>query len=298
VVGFHARRLVVFEHDGRVAKLSEPGLFEGHQLTLVEHGAEVLLWIADPGICIHAQQNGNIGSGLELVGGAGRVVLVTLDGAIVQEIPRPPHNGPDEPPPYLPTSVAVDERAFGGSGDVWVADGYGSSRVFRHSADGELIATLDGSDGAGRFDCPHAVFVDRRAHEPRLYIADRGNARVQVYDLEGRFLRSFGTDVLTSPSAFAVMGDTLVVAELHARLALFDAADELIEYIGENGAVVETPGWPNSLDSEQNAVRRDDLALGMFNSPHGVAAGPDGSLYVAEWLIGGRYTKLTRVSES
>ena len=75
-----------------------------------------------------------------------------------------------------------------------------------------------------------------------MYVADRGNARVQVFAIDGTFLRSFGEGVLTSPSSFACWGDSLVVAELNARLAIFDAGDELVEYVGDNSAVVERAG--------------------------------------------------------
>ena len=86
------------------------------------------------------------------------------------------------------------------------------------------MSTLSGDEGAGRFSCPHAVFIDRRgAKTPEVYIADRSNKRVQVYGLDGRFHRSFGEGFLNSPSGFAQWGDLLVVAELYGRLAALDA---------------------------------------------------------------------------
>ena len=72
------------------------------------------------------------------------------------------------------------------------------------------------------------MFIDRRGGKtPELYIADRENKRVQVYDLEGRYLRTFGDGFLNSPSGFAVSDDLLVVAELYSRLAVVDAEDTL-----------------------------------------------------------------------
>jgi hypothetical protein len=295
VIGFHARQLVTFDRAGHVATMSEPGLFEAHQITLVRDGDEERIWVADPGICLHRKPDGNVGNGLEIVGGPGRAVMMSLAGEILMEAPRPPlpHGVA-----YMPTSVAVDERERGGNGEVWVADGYGSSLVHRYDEGGGLQLTLDGESGAGRFDCPHAIFIDRRGTEPVLYVADRGNARVQVFDLDGGFLRSFGEGELTSPSSFAVCDDLLLVAELQARLALFDADDVFIEYVGDNIEVASEPGWPNSLDADANAVRPTRLRPGRFNSPHAIAVDPDGSVFVAEWLIGGRYTKLTRRSTS
>ena len=75
---------------------------------------------------------------------------------------------------------------------------------------------------------------------------------------------------------------------------MLDASDRLVGYLGDNGAVADTPGWPNSLGYEGAPTRSRNLATGLFNSPHGVAADADGNLYVAEWLIGGRYVKLSR----
>jgi hypothetical protein len=128
-----------------------------------------------------------------------------------------------------------------------------------------------------------------------LYVADRGNRRIQVFDAQGEFKRSFGQDFLNSPSAFALLdGHILVVAELRARLALVDQDDRLIAYIGADDAAFERPGWPNAKNSDGQVVRPTSLTAGKFNSPHGLAADLQGNIYVAEWLIGGRYTQLSR----
>jgi hypothetical protein len=66
-------------------------------------------------------------------------------------------------------------------------------------------------------------------------------------------------------------------------------------YLGENEAVCAEPGWPNRLDARGIPARTDRLVPGKFNSPHGVGVDADGNLYVAEWLIGGRLTKLLKV---
>jgi hypothetical protein len=113
------------------------------------------------------------------------------------------------------TLVHVD-----GEERVWVADP--GVCIHRHAGGnlghgleitGHLLGEIDGIAGAGRFDCPHAVFVDRRGAQREVYVADRSNARVQVFDVDGSFLRSFGEGVLTSPSSFACRGDSLFVAE-------------------------------------------------------------------------------------
>jgi len=202
---------------------------------------------------------------------------------------------------YSPTWVAVNEERHGGNGDVWVADGYGQSYVHRYDKSGNYIASINGEEGvAGRFNCPHAIFIDRRrsgqgGSGTELYVADRANGRVQVYDLEGNFKRVFGSGFLTTPSGFAVHGDLLVIAELRARLTLCGKNDEFICYLGANEAVCDVEGWPNNKDASGNIIPTSLLESGKFNSPHGLAADAQGNLYVAEWLIGGRFIRLGKV---
>jgi sugar lactone lactonase YvrE len=313
LIGFHAGQLVAFDTDGHVRRAIRPGVTEGHGITLVREGDTEYLWISDPGFVFvcrtdESTDDGDeawtplFGKGIHRETREPRVVKMTLEGEIRAELPIPPTD-PAAPEGmmgrYCPCGSAVDEERFGGDGDVWVADGYGSSLVHRFDREGNHLTALSGDEGGGRFVCPHAVFIDRRGNKtPELYIADRENKRVQVYDLEGRYLRTFGEDFLNSPSGFAQWGDHLVVAELYARLALLDADDNLVGYVGADpdaGAAAgwpDRPGWPNALTDDGYATAPHLPHPDRFNSPHSVAVDADGNLYVSEWLIGGRYTKL------
>ncbi|MGI8868220.1 MAG: hypothetical protein ACR2F6_05050 [Mycobacteriales bacterium] len=291
LLGFHPGEpsLLVFNADGTLARSVRCPVREAHGLTLVmQHDVEYL-WIADNGVKPVLQSDGSYRPGQPDT--AGQVIEIALDGAVVQRLQTPPLEI-YQSAAYSPTSVAIAEERHGGSGDVWVADGYGQSLVHRFSAGGDYLATISGKEGtAGAFSCPHAVFIDRRGEEPELYIADRGNAQVQVYSLDGVFRRSFGNGYLTSPSAFATVGDLLVVAELFAQLALLDAEDQLIGYVGTDPAARDRPGWPNVLN-QSGSTAHPPLRPGRFNSPHGIATDRDGAIYVTEWLVGGRLVKL------
>ncbi|MFB6135257.1 MAG: hypothetical protein ABEJ04_00680 [Halobacteriaceae archaeon] len=258
VVVFHQSSPAVLVYDESGELLDSWGEYPGaHGLTLVETGDGPRLWLTD-------QESG-------------AVVQTTLEGEVVRELPRPDQPAYDDGE-FVPTWVAD-----AGDGTVWVADGYGESLVHRY--DGDVVtATLYGTAGAGRFDCPHAVAVDRRGGGPELYVADRGNERVQVFGLDGAFRRAFGRDAFTSPCSFATDGETLVVPELFARVTLLNGDDEVVAHLGENEAVCERDDWPNVPD--------DALEPGRFNSPHDAAVGPDGSVYVVEWVLDGRVTKL------
>lgn len=309
LISFHGGQLVAWDVDGSLRRVVETGLTEGHGVTLVCEGDDEYLWVADPGFSFVCGQNGAdptwtplFGEGVSPLFRTPRVVKMTLDGLIHLELPLP---SPDPSLPagpmgsYAPCSVAVDEQRFDGSGDVWVADGYGSSVLHRFDNNGNHLMTLTGDDGAGKFACPHAVFIDRRGGKaPELYIADRLNTRVVVYDLEGRYLRRVGDGFFGSPSDFALWNDLLVVTELHGGLAVLDADDNFVGYIGAepNSPAAQgwpqRPGWPNDLDANGRATAPNLPRRERFNSPHSVASDHEGNLYVSEWLIGGRYTKL------
>lgn len=267
IVVFHQADPAVVIYSAEGALLTSWGnRFPGaHGLTLVQEGAEDFLWLADSK--------------------TGEVVKTTLDGHTVLNLQKPALSLYDNGK-YAPTWVAVHEERHGGNGDIWVTDGYGMSYIHCYDREGRYIDSINGSAGeAGAFKCPHSIFMDTRKGQPELYIADRGNRRVQVYDVEGNYLRVFGADFLTSPCAFASSGERLLIPELRARVAILDGQDRLLGYLGENEIVCDLPGWPNHPDGL--------IHPGHFNSPHGVAADAQGNIYVTEWIIGGRITKLT-----
>lgn len=270
--------LAFFNRDGAIVGGWPTGLVEAHGIT----PAHDAIWVADIGLAAVPDGTGRYVR--HEVPGGGRVVCFDLDGHQVGELPTP-CSSEAEGPTYRPTSVALGpDRA------IWVADGYGRQVVHRFSAGGRLELTLTGEEGVGRFECPHGIFIDERRPEPRLYIADRGNARLQVFALDGSFL-DVVDEGLVSPTAFAVVDERLIVAELHARVAVLDGDDRVVGYIGEDQKAPERPGWPNAID-EQGLTIRPMLRTDAFNSPHGLAADGDGNLYIAEWLIGGRIVRL------
>lgn len=284
-------RIQVLTRDGVLVRTFDVDVVEGHGMLLVEENGLELLWVSDIGSKMQCGDDGAYSpAGDSPVRGS--VVKLRLDGSEVFRLPMPElsvyENGD-----YCPAQVAVDERRFGGSGDIWVADCYGQMLVHRFDETGAFIATLDGSTGAGRFTHPHAIHIDRRGSQPELLVADRRNKRIQVFDLAGDYLRSFGEDFLVSPSGFAAYGENLLVTELDSRLTVLGPDNEVKAFIGSDRDSERTrPGWPNAVENGQ--VGRPPLETGKFNTPHGVAVDSDGNLYVSEWLVGGRLDKLTR----
>jgi sugar lactone lactonase YvrE len=172
---------------------------------------------------------------------------------------------------YSPTAVAVDPR-----GNVWVADGYGQSLVHRYSPKGELELTLDG------FATPHSIAVVNGL----LLVCDRANGRIQEYDLDGSLLRTLAEGVVVTPTDLVAVDDRLVLTDFTAgRVTVLTRDGELVEHL--------CAGDRSPRDAEANIVR-PETTPGVVNSPHTLAADGNGDLFVAEWLIGGRVTKLAR----
>lgn len=214
----------------------------------------------------------------------GTVIKTNLEGEIVLQI-QPPQL-PDvynEEKKYKPTDLAVAPN-----GDIYVADGYGQHWIHRYAANGEYITSFGGTGSEpGKFKCPHGISVKLGGEEPLLYVADRGNFRIQVVDLEGNHIR-FVTNDMDMPCSFYFTGDYMLFPDLHSRVTVFDSKDDtLVAHLGEDQQAYKQQGWPNLAKT----YYRDD----RFSSPHGVCADSHGDVYVAEWISDGRVTKLRRV---
>jgi hypothetical protein len=262
-------------------------VIEGHGLYLTVEDGQEYLWISDIGTKTSRNADGSYTPTPSPLRGA--VHKYTVEGTEVATITVPDLEVYSDGGDFTPGQVAVDEERFGGSGDIWLVDTYGQALLHRFDKDGRLLATLTGEEGAGRFAHPHSLFVDRRRQVPELLVADRRNKRVQVYDLDGRWLRSFGSDFFVTPGGFAQLDDYLFVIELDGRVTILDVDNEPVGQLGEDPGRGE--GWPNALDSNGKPMR-PPLVPGAFHTPHAAAFDSAGNLYVTEWLIGGRLVRL------
>ncbi len=266
IIVFHQAAPAVLTYSPAGELLDAWGNYPGaHGMTLVEENGTEFLWLTDQETRV--------------------VEKTTLAGEVVQSLPPPDHAAYTDGD-YIPTWAAVNPESAGGNGDIWVTDGYGCGLVHRYDRSGRYLSSIDGSEGtAGRFRCPHGIWIGVRQGEVSLYVADRGNQQVQVYDMAGQFVRAFG-DRLNSPDVFATHGEGLLIPELNARLTILDGNDQVVAQLGVNDAIAAEEGWPN---------RRDLVKAGVFNSPHGAAADAAGNIYVVEWITGGRIIKLEKL---
>lgn len=98
-----------------------------------------------------------------------------------------------------PTDVTWDT-----AGDIFISDGYVNSRVAKYDKNGDWVKEW-GKPGknSGEFNTPHSIAADEKGN---IYVADRGNARIQVFNPDGTFLREIRIDVPPPADARTWMG--------------------------------------------------------------------------------------------
>jgi sugar lactone lactonase YvrE len=178
-----------------------------------------------------------------------------------------------------PTDVAWDSK-----GNIYISDGYINSRVAKYDNDGNWVKQW-GTKGTapGQFNLPHAIAID---NNDNVYVGDRSNRRIQVFDTEGKFLRMFTIDVPPDPKTRAVNGNT-------------PSGQALARAIGAPNSICITPG-PNqvmfvgestypgrifkvSLDGKVlGVIGNSGRQLKHFSGAHALACPSDKEIYAAE----------------
>jgi len=192
------------------------------------------------------------------------VLKYTLDGTEVFRI-GPPDIDVYANGAFSPAQVAVDEKRHGGNGNIWVATPTVRCLSCMSTSTGSCSRCSPATRASDAISHPHAVFIDRHRDVPELFVTDRRNKRIQVYTLEGEFLRSFGDDFFLTLSGFAQRGPYLFVIELDSRITILDRDNAPIGFLGADGG--RSTGWPNTLGAEGKPTR-PQLDAGRFHTPH------------------------------
>ena len=187
------------------------------------------------------------------------VLKLSPEGRVLLALGRMRIPGDDVGHFNQPTDVAWDR-----DGNIYVADGYGNSRVLKFDKYGRrLLGWGMKGTGPGQFDTPHTIVVDGDL----VYVGDRENARIQIFDREGRLQRQWS---LGHPFAFAMAPNHI--------LYMADAMAGRILKIDSQGKVLGRFTEPPPGE-------------GPHFDPHQIALGPDGSIFTAE-VVGWRAEKL------
>jgi DNA-binding beta-propeller fold protein YncE len=191
---------------------------------------------------------------------------LTADGKLLMTLGTPGQPGEEGRPFRLPTDIA-----FSSSGEIFITDGYGNSRIHKYSPDGELLKSWGRpGSGPGEFNLPHGIRVDR---QDRLLVCDRENNRIQIFNTDGEYLTEWG-GFLQPDFIYIGPDDTLYVSELRQRVSILTPDGERITDWG-GGKSSARPG--------------EFLAC-----PHGIWCDSRGDLYVGEVQTDGRLQKFAR----
>jgi DNA-binding beta-propeller fold protein YncE len=164
----------------------------------------------------------------------------------------------------MPSGLAIAP-----DGTMFVSDGYGGHRVHKFSAEGKLLHSW-GHEGSGNggFKLLHNIWIDSRS---RVFIADRENDLIQIFDADGNFLEQWD---ITRPGDLQIRNDVIYVIES-----------------GPQGGV-------SIWDLDGNQITRwscDEPTPGTLLGGHGLCVDLDGSVYVTEIGRGQRVTKFQKV---
>jgi DNA-binding beta-propeller fold protein YncE len=214
------------------------------------------------------------------------------------------HTGPlKHPKPPLPPEVGlfrqVTDVTWDGEGNTYISDGYINSRIAKVDQNGKWLKSWgEPGDKPGQFNTPHNLAADAQGN---IYVADRGNRRIQVFDGDGKLLRVIAIDVPVDPDAQPAIGNIPDVAKLEMD------GSPLTQTPGAPWTICITPGPHQVLytsDSYPGRVYKLSLEgkvlgvlgesgkqLKQFGWIHEIACPSENVLYVGE-LLNWRVQKL------
>lgn len=242
-------QLIEFDQNGDFVRTIGDGMWTFPHAVRLD--ADDNIWVVDEGANIVVKMNR-----------AGQVLMVL--GRVPELVERPE---PGAPRPVW-TFARPTDVAFGPAGDIFVADGYDNSRVVKCDKEGNLLkAWGKRGDAPGEFHTVHTIIADKTGH---LYVGDRENNRVQVFDYDGNFLKEW-THV-GAPWALCITPTPNPV------IFSSDSVKGRIYKLNLDGHILGAFGMPGKM-------------LGQFGWVHAMSCSTDNVLYTSE-LLNWRVQKL------
>ncbi len=197
--------------------------------------------------------------------GLHQILKFSHDGQLLMKLGIAKTPGNDSLHFNLPTDVAVAD-----DGSFYVSDGYGNSRVVKFSASGNYLFEwgTEGSDDA-EFDIPHGITLDKNEN---VYVADRENNRIQVFDKNGRFLR-----VLKNKDSVSQLPSVTIDSAQHLYAIDFDYT--LTPDIGAKGSKVFQYDTTGNVVFQFGSTGENKRTVSWY---HDIAVDNKGNIYVGD----------------
>ncbi len=209
----------------------------------------------------------------------------TPDGKLLRTLGTPGEKGCDATHLNMPTDMAVTKQ-----GDVFVSDGYGNNRIVHFDSKGTMVKEWGKMGvGADEFSLPHAIDMDSQG---RLYIADRNNQRIQVYDQDGKRLDSWQNLIvpwgfcITPEDEIWVCGSSPMPWRVDPNYPTAPLGcppyDQIVMKFDTRGKLLQLTSFPKGMDGKEYP--------GDLNWVHSIAVDRKGNLYLGD-IIGKRAQK-------
>jgi peptidylamidoglycolate lyase len=206
--------------------------------------------------------------------GLHQVFKFSHDGTLLMTLGTKGEPGQDGRHFNRPTDIAIAP-----DGTIYVSDGYGNSRVAKFSGDGKFVRDWGRrGEGPGEFNIPHGIALDP---QERVYVADRSNGRIQVFQPDGKFLNEWKSADLGRPWAVTMGPD--------GYLYVVDGGD-LKPAPPDRGRVLKLDLNGNIVDKWSSYGNYD----GQIYWGHDIAVGRNGAVYVGDVYFGMRVQKFVR----
>jgi DNA-binding beta-propeller fold protein YncE len=283
--GAAAAQLIEFDPNGKFVREIGHNLYAWSFAHAVKIDKDDNIWVADKGSDMVIKFNPE-----------GRVVMVFGRKQEASDEKTGPLPHPKPPlPPVDGMFRQVTDMAWDKAGNTYISDGYINSRVAKVDGNGNWIKSWgEPGDQPGQFSTPHSIAVDA---EDQIYVADRGNRRIQVFDTEGKFLRQITIDVPFDPNARPAIGNKPILPITGPQTMAPGAPWTVCITPPPNQVLFASDGYPGrvyklSLDGKVLGVFGESgKQLKEFGWIHEIACPSENEIYVAE-LLNWRVQKL------
>jgi hypothetical protein len=286
--GAAAAQLLEFGKDGKLLREIGQNLYAWSFAHAVRVDPQGNIWAADKGsdMVIKFDPAGKVTMVF------GRKPEASDENAHPLEHPKPPLPAVDG---YF---RQVTDMAWDSKGNTYISDGYINSRVAKVAPDGRWLKSW-GSFGKepGQFDTLHSIAIDA---SDRVYVADRGNRRIQVFDTEGKLLKIITIDVPVPPDARPAIG-AKPNPEAGGGATMFPGAPWALcitpKVAGREQVLYASDAFPGriyklSLEGKVlGYLGSSGKQIGQFGWIHEIACPSENELYVGE-LLNWRLQKL------